>query len=105
VKSHCCFIRKRTSRKITWSFLVERDRLGVIRAALIGGSSSPKGEASIEVYALDRPQLVISRQSAAKRLVSHLRNTRLSLRPAPRQSRRRGAQSRLTRTTSRTFAR
>ena len=61
-------------------FLVERDRLGVIRPALINGSPSPKGEASIEVYALDRPQLVMNRQSAAKRMVSHLRNTRLSLR-------------------------
>jgi hypothetical protein len=61
-------------------FLVERDRLGVVRAALLGGNPSPKGEASIEVYALDRPQLVMNRQCAARRMVSHLRNTRASLR-------------------------
>ncbi|HEU4778323.1 MAG TPA: hypothetical protein VFS58_00430, partial [Steroidobacteraceae bacterium] len=61
-------------------FLVASDRLGVVRPALINGSPSPKGEASIEVYALDRPQLVLGRQFDAKRLVSHLRNTRETLR-------------------------
>ncbi|HEY6126515.1 MAG TPA: hypothetical protein VIV63_17810 [Steroidobacteraceae bacterium] len=57
-------------------FLVASDRLGVVRAALINGIPSPKGEASIEVCALDRPRLVMDRRSEAMRLVSHLNNTR-----------------------------
>jgi hypothetical protein len=61
-------------------FLVEHDRLGIVRPTLVSGNPSPKGVASIEVYALDRPQLVMNRQSAAKRMVSQLRNTRLTLR-------------------------
>jgi hypothetical protein len=42
------------------------------------GTPSPKGEASIDVYALDRPQLVRARKNFAERLLSHLRNTRNS---------------------------
>ena len=61
-------------------FLVKADRLGVIRPALVGGVPSEKGRQSIEIYALDRPQLVDFRRSMAKRMVSHLRNTRLTLR-------------------------
>ena len=41
---------------------------------------SAKGEASIEVYGLDRPQLVSNRTNVAKRMISHLRNTRNLLR-------------------------
>lgn len=61
-------------------FLAESERLGIVRAALVSGGPSARGEASIEVYALDRPRLVVERQNAAKRLLSHLRNTRNSLR-------------------------
>jgi 5-methylcytosine-specific restriction endonuclease McrA len=61
-------------------FLVAPDRLGVIRPTLIHGAPSEKGALSIEIYALDRPQLVDFRRTMAKRMVSHLRNTRLTLR-------------------------
>ncbi len=60
-------------------FAVERDRAGVIRAALLKGKPSPKGMASIEVYALDRPQLTRARADFALRLLAHLRNTRQTL--------------------------
>ena len=60
-------------------FLTEHDRVGVIRAALIGGQASAKAEASIDVYALDRPQLTSARAGHAKRLLSHIRATRKSL--------------------------
>jgi hypothetical protein len=59
-------------------FATERERAGVIRAALRKGEPSKKGLASIEVYALDRPQLTQAREFTAKRLLSHLRNTRNS---------------------------
>jgi hypothetical protein len=59
-------------------FVTDRARAGVIRATLINGAPSPKGAASIEVYALDRPQLTQARAAIAKRLRSHLRNTRYS---------------------------
>jgi hypothetical protein len=60
-------------------FAVDRERAGVIRAALRKGKPSPKGVASIDVYALDRPQLTRARADFAKRLLSHLRNTRQTL--------------------------
>jgi hypothetical protein len=59
-------------------FAVDRERAGIIRPALRKGTPSPKGLASIEVYALDRPQLTRARADFALRLLSHLRNTRNS---------------------------
>lgn len=59
-------------------FAVERERAGVIRPALKRGKPSPKGLASIDVYALDRPQLTRARADFAIRLLAHLRNTRQS---------------------------
>ncbi len=74
-------------------FRVDRRRLGLVMPARIKGKDSPRGKASIEYYALDRPQLKWSREQAAKRLLSHLRNTRRTLRdfrnnPADAQRRR-----------------
>ena len=63
-------------------FLVPRDRVGVIRPALIRGKPSDKGAASIHVYALDRPQLVMNRQNFGLRMHMHLQNTRQWLREA-----------------------
>jgi hypothetical protein len=60
-------------------FGVERDRAGVIRAALIDGKPSPKGVASIDLYPLDWPQLTRARADFALRLLAHLRNTRRTL--------------------------
>jgi hypothetical protein len=60
-------------------FAVDRERAGVIRAALQNGKPSAKGVASIDVYALDRPQLTRARADFALRLLSHLRNTRQTL--------------------------
>jgi hypothetical protein len=59
-------------------FPADRARAGVVRAALLNGKPSPKGLASIDVYALDRPQLTRARADFAARLFSHLRNTRNS---------------------------
>lgn len=59
-------------------FLTAQDRLGVIRPALIGGQPSAKAVASIDVYALDRPQLVLARSTHAARLRAHIRNTQRS---------------------------
>jgi uncharacterized protein (TIGR02646 family) len=61
-----------------FEFLTEPKREGVIRPALLEGKPSPHGAASIEVYALDRPQLTQARAATVKRLQSHLRNTRNS---------------------------
>lgn len=58
-------------------FLTAHDRLGVIRPALIAGQPSAKAVASIDVYALDRPQLVSARSTHASRLIAHIRNTQL----------------------------
>jgi hypothetical protein len=57
-------------------FAVERERAGIIRPALQRGQPSPKGAMSIDVYALDRPQLTRARADFALRLLAHLRNTR-----------------------------
>jgi hypothetical protein len=57
-------------------FAVDRERAGIIRPALKRGRPSPKGVASIDVYALDRPQLTRARADFALRLLAHLRNTR-----------------------------
>ena len=57
-------------------FAVERERAGIIRPKLQKGMPSPKGVASIDVYALDRPQLTQARAHFARRLLAHLRNTR-----------------------------
>jgi hypothetical protein len=57
-------------------FATDRERAGIVRAALQGGQPSPKGVASIDVYALDRPQLTRARGDFALRLLAHLRNTR-----------------------------
>jgi hypothetical protein len=57
-------------------FAVDRQRAGIIRPALQNGQPSPKGVASIDVYALDRPQLTQARADFAIRLLAHLRNTR-----------------------------
>ena len=59
-------------------FPTDRERAGIVRPMLQRGRPSPKGEASIDVYALDRPQLVRARKNFADRLLSHLRNTRNS---------------------------
>ena len=56
-------------------FITDGEGVGIIRAALINGAPSPRGAASIEVYALDRPGLQQTRQAHAKRLLSHIRNT------------------------------
>jgi len=56
-------------------FLTDDRNAGVIRAALVGRKPSPKGLASIEVYALDRFGLLTGRKTHALRLLSHLRNT------------------------------
>jgi hypothetical protein len=57
-------------------FPTDRERAGIVRPVLQRGKPSSKGEASIHVYALDRPQLVRARKNFADRLLSHLRNTR-----------------------------
>jgi hypothetical protein len=59
-------------------FPTDRERAGIVRPMLQRGRPSPKGDASIHVYALDRPQLVRARKNFAERLLSHLRNTRNS---------------------------
>lgn len=59
-------------------FLTAPDRVGLIRPTIQHGAPSPKGVASIVVYALDRLQLQQGRQMFAKRLLSHLRNTKKS---------------------------
>ena len=51
-----------------------------MRPALVAGKPSETGEQSIEIYALDRPQLVMFRRDLARRTVAHLRNTRYMLR-------------------------
>lgn len=56
-------------------FATDTERLGVIRPKVTDGIPSEMGAVSIEVYALDRPRLVQTRQSSAKRLLSHIRNT------------------------------
>ncbi len=60
-------------------FAVELERAGIIRPRLQKGKPSEKGAASIDVYALDRPQLTQARAHFARRLLAHLRNTRDSL--------------------------
>jgi uncharacterized protein (TIGR02646 family) len=60
-------------------FLTAHDRVGVVRAALVGNTPSAKGEATIDVCALDRPQLTAARNAHAKRLLVHIRNTRDSM--------------------------
>ena len=60
-------------------FLTAHDRVGVVRAALAGNTPSAKGEATIDVCALDRPQLTAARSAHAKRLLVHIRNTRESM--------------------------
>ncbi len=57
-------------------FAVELERAGIIRPRLHKGKPSQKGLASIDVYALDRPQLIQARAHFARRLLAHLRNTR-----------------------------
>jgi hypothetical protein len=61
-------------------FPTDRRRLGLVIPARKKGKDSPRGQASIEYYALDRPQLKWNREQDAKRLLAHLRNTRQSLR-------------------------
>lgn len=60
-------------------FVTEKDRRGIVRPALIGGAPSERGKASIEFYALDRPELVKRRTEQAMRLESHISNTRFIL--------------------------
>jgi uncharacterized protein (TIGR02646 family) len=60
-------------------FLTEQSKYGVIRPKLVGNTPSAKGEATIDVCALDRPQLTAARTAHAKRLLSHIRNTRESM--------------------------
>ena len=60
-------------------FLTAHDRVGVIRPAIVQGKESAKGAATIDVCALDRPQLTEARSAHAKRLLSHIRNTRQSM--------------------------
>jgi hypothetical protein len=59
-------------------FVTDLPGAGIIRPSLIGGQQSLRGTASIEVYALDRPQLQERRRAHAKRLLSHIRNTKLT---------------------------
>ncbi|MDB4890491.1 MAG: hypothetical protein JWL61_2346 [Gemmatimonadetes bacterium] len=59
-------------------FITDHDRVGLVRPALVNGSESARGAASVDVYALDRPQLIQARSEHAKRLISHIRNTRLT---------------------------
>ena len=58
-------------------FLTAHDRVGIVRPALLQGQPSAKALASIDVYALDRPQLVAVRSTHASRLLAHIRNTKL----------------------------
>lgn len=60
-------------------FLTEHDRVGIVRAAIVDGKESAMGAATIDVCALDRPQLTAARNAHARRLLSHIRNTRDSM--------------------------
>ena len=56
------------------------ERAGLIRPALMNGKPSILGEASIAVYALDRPQLQQVRNDAAKRVLFTIRQAERALR-------------------------
>lgn len=56
------------------------EKAGLIRPALKNGKPSVLGEASIAVYALDRPQLQQHRNDAAKRVLFTIKQTERALR-------------------------
>ncbi len=60
-------------------FIAEPNKLGLVRSALVGGKDSPKGQASILVYALDRPELIEFRQRYARHFLFQCRNTEKAL--------------------------
>jgi hypothetical protein len=60
--------------------LPEATLAGLIRPALTNGKPSKLGEASIAVYALDRPQLQQYRNDAARRLLFTIKQTERALR-------------------------